>query len=260
MADRPEAERSKNGVERFLYSNIEVRRTNAGKIRVALIEACSLTRISLTHLLEQSTHANRRSEDFAILPFSNPDELLSCYPDCGVRLVLHSIGSRSPSDDGVHEDINRLKLKMIDVPLIILSSREEPDCIWQALHIGADSYISTNLEPDVVIQALRLIQVGGVFIPCKMLLESFEEMRTCTEQAAIIGPIALQGFTRRQLEVLQLLRKGRSNKIIAYELHMQESTVKVHVRQIMKKLNAINRTHAAFLALQLDGGGGSLSG
>jgi DNA-binding NarL/FixJ family response regulator len=61
----------------------------------------------------------------------------------------------------------------------------------------------------------------------------------------------LQDLTPRQKEVLQLLRKGKSNKIIAYELNMQESTVKVHVRQIMKKLKAINRTHAVFLASQI---------
>jgi DNA-binding NarL/FixJ family response regulator len=55
-------------------------------------------------------------------------------------------------------------------------------------------------------------------------------------------------FTRRQVAVIDALRKGKANKIIAYELNMCESTVKVHVRNIMKKLNAKNRTEVAYLA------------
>jgi DNA-binding NarL/FixJ family response regulator len=58
-------------------------------------------------------------------------------------------------------------------------------------------------------------------------------------------------FTRRQVAVIDALRKGKANKIIAYELNMCESTVKVHVRNIMKKLNARNRTEVAYLANEL---------
>src|SRR5258706_3476658 len=60
-------------------------------------------------------------------------------------------------------------------------------------------------------------------------------------------------LTPRELSVIDLLREGRPNKLIARELEMQESTVKVHVRNILKKLNARNRTHAAFVANRLLG-------
>ena len=53
-------------------------------------------------------------------------------------------------------------------------------------------------------------------------------------------------FTARQAEVVEALRRGKANKIIAYELHLRESTVKVHIRNIMKKLKATNRTEVAF--------------
>lgn len=252
----PSVEENINSRRRSLFcdmSNVENQEEiGACKVRVALVEAHSLTRVSITHLLEASTHAKRRSGDFSILPFPDSDKLLSCYPDCGVGLVLLSIGSSCPSDVRVRDDINRLKLGLIDVPLIILSEREELHCVLSALRLGAHSYISTRLDPNVVIQALHLIQVGGVFVPPSVFLESFEEMRPDKKQAGMVGPILLQGFTPRQLEVLQLLRTGKSNKVIAYELDMQESTVKVHVRQIMKRLKAINRTHAAFLASQME--------
>jgi DNA-binding NarL/FixJ family response regulator len=58
-------------------------------------------------------------------------------------------------------------------------------------------------------------------------------------------------FTTRQAAVIEALRRGKPNKIIAYELKMRESTVKVHVRNIMKKLKATNRTQVAYLATQL---------
>ena len=58
-------------------------------------------------------------------------------------------------------------------------------------------------------------------------------------------------FTARQAAVVEALRRGKANKIIAYELKMRESTVKVHVRNIMKKLHATNRTEVAYLANRL---------
>jgi len=61
------------------------------------------------------------------------------------------------------------------------------------------------------------------------------------------GASGLSGLTTRQLAVLEAVRRGKANKIIAYELNMCESTVKVHLRNIMKKLRARNRTEAAFM-------------
>lgn len=253
----PKEESKKNRIKAFLCNNAEspLRNTtrSEGKTRVALIDRRLVTRISVTRLLEASTHAKRRSEDFIVLPFSSADELLSCYRRCGVSLILVSIGAACVGDEAVCEDIVRLKRELHELPLIILSEREESHCVLKALCCGAHSYISARLDPEVIVQALRLIQVGGIFIPPTTLVESFEETTaTSEEKKSIISPTLLQGFTPRQLDVLQLLREGKPNKLIAYGLNMQESTVKVHVRQIMKKLKAINRTHAAFLATQID--------
>ena len=55
-------------------------------------------------------------------------------------------------------------------------------------------------------------------------------------------------LTARELEVLQLLKQGKPNKLIAYELHLSESTVKVHIRNTMRKIGSTNRTHAAMYA------------
>jgi DNA-binding NarL/FixJ family response regulator len=101
-------------------------------------------------------------------------------------------------------------------------------------------------------KALHLIAAGGIFIPNSILLQILKEQGSDeNEYSDTAKLLELADFTPRQLEVLRLLWKGKSNKIIAYELKMQESTVKVHVRDIMRKLKATNRTHAAFLASRL---------
>jgi DNA-binding NarL/FixJ family response regulator len=106
----------------------------------------------------------------------------------------------------------------------------------------------------MVMQAIRLVLAGGVFIPPQVLAEEGTPLSLQSESGDSPRPRAC-GFTPRQTEVFDLLRQGKSNKLIAYELRMQESTVKVHVRQIMRKLKAINRTHAVFLANSMVAGG-----
>jgi DNA-binding NarL/FixJ family response regulator len=230
--------------------------------KLALIDSKPLTRICVSQLLEESMQERRRSEDFTILPFSSTDELLTNFAgNCdSLGLVIFNIGAACVKDNKIREDIFRLKQELFNVPLIILSERDDPHCILDALRYGIHSYILTDFNPSTVIQALRLILAGGRFIPASALSNSLDEEGVVvadeehqeSPKPNRIGPVdTLTQFTPRQLEVLQLLRKGKSNKIIAYELKMQESTVKVHVRQIMKKLRAINRTHAAFLASQI---------
>ena len=85
--------------------------------------------------------------------------------------------------------------------------------------------------------------LGGVFLPASALsaLRKDVEGRTTT-----LSDRSLPSLTVRQAAVAEALRHGKSNKIIAYELSMCENTVKVHIRTILKKLNATNRTEAAF--------------
>jgi DNA-binding NarL/FixJ family response regulator len=229
--------------------------------KLALIDPKPLTRICVSQLLEKSMQEGRRSEDFTILPFSNADELLNNVSENGsqLELVIFNIGAACASDSKVEGDICRLKKGLSNIPLIILSERDDPHCILEALRGGAHSYILTAYHPSTVIQALRLILAGGRFVPVNALFDSLDEGTFMAKEhqafelkkGDIVDDDNLAQFTPRQREVLQLLRQGKSNKIIAYELKMQESTVKVHVRHIMKKLKAINRTHVAFLASQL---------
>ncbi|HSC05816.1 MAG TPA: response regulator transcription factor, partial [Steroidobacteraceae bacterium] len=86
-----------------------------------------------------------------------------------------------------------------------------------------------------------MVCVGGTYAPADTLLTQSERAQDLAREPLI------QGFTQRQSQILDCLRQGMANKLIAYELNMCESTVKVHIRNIMKKLKATNRTQVAYL-------------
>ena len=133
-----------------------------------------------------------------------------------------------------------------DVPLIMLSDGDEPRVILEALERGAKGYIPTNMSLSVAVAAMRFVNGGGVFVPAGSLLSA---ARKDSAPPPASGP-AQHLFTARQMAVIRAVRKGKANKLIAYELNMCEATVKVHVRKIMRKLKATNRTQVAFLSNQ----------
>jgi DNA-binding NarL/FixJ family response regulator len=96
---------------------------------------------------------------------------------------------------------------------------------------------------------VRLVRAGGAFVPAS----SFMAASKSAEAFATDTPGRNRMFTERQTAVIEALRRGKANKVIAYELKMRESTVKVHVRNIMKKLRARNRTEVAFIASNVMG-------
>lgn len=122
---------------------------------------------------------------------------------------------------------------------------EDPHNIRQAFDLGVRGYIPTSLASLVAVEAVRLVCVGGTFAPTAALLrQAHHRQRSAAESL-------LKGFTQRQWQILDCLRRGMANKRIADELNMCESTVKVHIRNIMKKLNGTNRTEVIYLTSDL---------
>ena len=132
------------------------------------------------------------------------------------------------------------------VPFVVMSDLEDAAEALLAIRSGARGYLPASLPLSQVIAAIRFVAEGGTYIPtCILTASSVPPRPSPTMQVDGNGnPIA---FSPRQLQVLERLRQGKQNKIIAYELGMCESTVKVHIRHIMKKLNARNRTQVVLL-------------
>lgn len=133
--------------------------------------------------------------------------------------------------------------------VIVVGDGEEPADVITVMNKGARGYIPTSLVLNVAVEAIRLVCAGGIFLPASTILHTQKSPKASEAQK---DP-ALESFTRKQAAVIEMIRKGKANKTIAYELNMCESTVKVHVRNIMKKLRARNRTQVAFLASQMLG-------
>jgi DNA-binding NarL/FixJ family response regulator len=130
------------------------------------------------------------------------------------------------------------------LPVVVLADEEDPTRVLEALDAGAKAFMSTTVSLDVAIEALRLVLAGGTYVPASSLLAS----RAMAWRAGPdTEPSRHALFTDRQFAVIERLREGKANKIIAYELNMRESTVKVHIRNIMRKLRATNRTQVAYL-------------
>jgi DNA-binding NarL/FixJ family response regulator len=142
----------------------------------------------------------------------------------------------------------RLAQIMKEVPVVVLSDCEDLDPVVDAIARGARGYIPTSLSLAIVSQALRLVEAGGIFMPAGSVMAALQASETQRSTAAGAGGTLL---TPRQTAVVAAIGKGKANKIIAHELNMHESTVKVHVRRIMKKLNAKNRTEVALMANEL---------
>lgn len=157
-------------------------------------------------------------------------------------LVVYSVGNQF-IDTATSAKISRLLNCGRGVRLVILSEREELSQATAALEQGASGFIPMSMSLKVVSEAIRLVQAGGMYVPASSLLAASRPR----EMRGLESNSGLSGLTTRQLAVLEAVRRGKANKIIAYELNMCESTVKVHLRNIMKKLRARNRTEAAFM-------------
>lgn len=155
--------------------------------------------------------------------------------------ILLGIGGTGSDDPEVSADLRSLTREYPQVPVIVMGDSEDPSEVLEILSQGARGYIPTSVSLSVAIGALSLAIAGGVFVPASALLHAGQTPRQRRPEAETIF-----GLTERQAAVAEAIARGKPNKIIAHELNLSESTVKVHTRTIMRKLQARNRTEVAF--------------
>ena len=136
-----------------------------------------------------------------------------------------------------------------NLPLVLLSDIDDADDIVKAFGLGIRGYIPINLPIKQAVEAIRLVSTGGSYIPSSILSLSRSAAQSDTNRKE---HHCAERFSPRQMEVLQRLWQGKQNKTIAYDLKMCESTVKVHIRHIMKKLNVRNRTQVVLRTQSLN--------
>lgn len=156
--------------------------------------------------------------------------------------VLLNVGARNMAEQSVEDEIRKLVAEFKSIPVIVLADTDELVQILKALEYGVRGYIPSSVGIRVCVEVIELTLAGGIFVPASSVLAVRQLLQKNSDIARPLAGL----FTLRQAEVVEALRRGKANKIIAYELNLRESTVKVHIRNIMKKLKATNRTEVAF--------------
>jgi len=136
--------------------------------------------------------------------------------------------------------LTALRAEYPDTSVLMVSAVEEPAVIKQALALGAAAYLPKSAPLEVLAEAVQAVQNGDTWLP-PALSSAVEQAPDLIDQDFARR---LEQLTPQQLRVLKMIADGLLNKQIAYEMNVQETTVKQHVSAILRKLNVNNRTLA----------------
>jgi two-component system, NarL family, nitrate/nitrite response regulator NarL len=143
-------------------------------------------------------------------------------------------------------DVAMLMAAAPHTPILVVADCDDTERARMVLRSGARGFLPMSSSLKVLVAALERIRAGGTFVP--LMLSEAKSNGAGRE----VEHSPRQLLTRRQRDVLSLISEGKSNKLIADALGMSESTVKAHVKQIIRRLHVVNRTQAALLATRAD--------
>jgi DNA-binding NarL/FixJ family response regulator len=217
----------------------------AGKIRVLVVSQQSFFREGVWHSLTSgndmtvATTAEIDSDVLAEIEDSPPDVAIIDTDSSYEESILMS---------------RRLKQKLPDMGLILLTSKNDDDQFFQALKAQASAYMKKDVTPEELSEVIRRVARGEQPIQqafttrqkvAMQVLHKFQELSSRVENETEDSPL-----TSRETEILSYIAKGYLNKQIATELGISEQTIKNHVTSILRKLNAGARTEAVVLAIK----------
>lgn len=149
------------------------------------------------------------------------------------------------------DGLRRLREVLPALPVAILSAEQDRRTVLAAIEMGAVGYIPKSTPRDALLAALRQLLEGQLYLPPQVMRRP-PPMHPAPAVTAAAADPRLERLTGKQLEVLELLSQGASNKGIARELNIAETTVKTHVSAILRKLGVASRVQAVLLAGELD--------
>jgi len=145
--------------------------------------------------------------------------------------------------------LDRLRQAHESVPVVVVSASEDRALVLECINHGAMGFIGKSATGEALVEALRVVFAGGIHLPLSLFgtQASLPAPAEETVLAAKEQELLRAGLTPRQIEVLDLLVQGLSNKAIAARLGLSEATIKSHVAASLKALNVRNRTQAVFV-------------
>ncbi len=222
-------------------------------MKILIVDDHPLIREALKHVL-----AVLDANIFLVEAQNFAEGLAAAASNADLDLILLDLGL--PDVDGI-DALAELRRSYPAVPTVVLSASEHPATVMRAIETGAMGFIPKTTSSHLLLNALRLVLGGGVYLPTEVLRQhrgtpepALRLAVEASDSGKMLSPREI-GLTVRQADVLALLVQGKSNKLICRDLDLAEGTVKIHVTAILRALNVINRTQAVIavgkLGLQL---------
>src|SRR5947209_4336184 len=217
-----------------------------GHTRVLIVDDHPLFRQGLAWAL-------RTEGDFDVVgEAASGEEALAQALDLRPDVVLCDV--QLPDANGV-EVTRRLKVHLPDVAVVLLSAFDDEDQLFEAARVGAAGFFLKDADPQPLLDGVRRAARGEVLLDeraigrpavASRVLREFERM---AGEGREIQPL-LVPLSGREMEILELIAKGKSNKQIAHVLYLSDQTVKNHITSILRKLAVNDRTQAVVFALR----------
>ena len=233
------------------YAGPERRRPGPGgrtgeKTTILLVDDHALFRVGMRNILE-------REAGFEII--GEADDTRSAF-DLSVQLspdiILMDLSLPAP---GGIETTQRIKRELPSAGIIVLAVNEDEDALFEAIKAGAAAFILKDVAPDDLVAIIRRVAAGEYLINDKVfakpavasrVLKEFRELAIYGQEAApIFAPLS-----PREVEILDNIAQGMTNKQVAYALSISEQTVKNHMSSILRKLSVNDRTQAVVYAMR----------
>jgi DNA-binding NarL/FixJ family response regulator len=222
------------------------RRGTGERTRILIVDDHALFRVGISTLLE-------RESDFEVVGEADDarsavDRALETSPD----IILMDLSLPPP---GGIETTQRIKRELPSTGIIVLAVSEDEDALFDAIKAGAAAFILKDVGPDDLVTIIRRVVTGEYLINDKVfskpavasrVLKEFRELAVYGQEAApIFAPLS-----PREVEILDNIAQGMTNKQVAYALSISEQTVKNHMSSILRKLSVNDRTQAVVYAMR----------
>ena len=222
------------------------RRTPGEKTRILIVDDHALFRVGIRNILE-------KEDDFDVVGEADDsrsafDRAVETSPD----IVLMDLSLPPP---GGIETTQRIKRELPSAGIVVLAVSEDEDALFDAIKAGAAAFILKDVAPDDLVAIIHRVASGEYLINDKVfakpavasrVLKEFRELAVYGQEAApIFAPLS-----PREVEILDNIAQGMTNKQVAYALSISEQTVKNHMSSILRKLSVNDRTQAVVYAMR----------
>ncbi len=212
------------------------------KLTILLADDHALFRDGMRYVLQQL------ADDVEILDAATyPDALKHAESHPDINLVLMDLNM--PGSDGALS-VRAFHARYPDTTLVVVSGSERREDMERAMEYGAMGFISKMISSKIMLGALRMVLDGGIYVPPQLVQQSMDNMAQNTPDKRSRRTNE-HGLTMRQVDVLQHLARGLSNKEISLKMDLAEGTVKIHVAAIFQTLHVNNRMDAVRTAQRL---------